>query len=116
MSKTPLNTIGQNIRHLRLKENWSQAMVAKKLDLSTAAFSKIETGVTDCTWTRLEQIADLFNVHVMHIVLVNGKYPGMDQAAEIDRLNELVESQGKEIIKLQERTIGLYEELVREKV
>jgi hypothetical protein len=41
---------------------------------------------------------------------------GNDQAGEIDRLNELVESQGQEIIKLQDRTIGLYEELAREKV
>jgi transcriptional regulator with XRE-family HTH domain len=116
MSKTPSNTIGRNIRQLRQKENWSQAMVAKKLDLSIPAFSKIETGLTDCSWTRLEQIADLFKVHVMDIVLEPGKYAGMDQAEEIDRLNELVESQGQEIIKLQKRTIGLYEELAREKV
>jgi len=116
MANTPLNAIGRNIRRLRQKNRWSQATAAEKLDLSIPAFSKIELGITCCTFDRLEQIAELFSVPVMEIISEEGQALAEQQAEEIARLNEVVRAQELEIIRLQDRTISLYEELARDKV
>ena len=56
-----MNTLGKKIRLLRHQKGWSQEDVAKRLDISIPAFSKIETGITDVNLSRLNQIAKLFN-------------------------------------------------------
>ncbi|RZL30334.1 MAG: XRE family transcriptional regulator, partial [Pedobacter sp.] len=60
-----MNFIGSNIRQLRQKNGWSQGDVAQRLKISIPAFSKIETGITDINISRLEQIANLFDVSTM---------------------------------------------------
>jgi len=40
-----MNTLGKKIRLLRHQKGWSQEDVAKRLDISIPAFSKIETGI-----------------------------------------------------------------------
>jgi transcriptional regulator with XRE-family HTH domain len=42
-----MKTLGKKIRLLRHQKGWSQEEVAKRLDISIPAFSKIETGITD---------------------------------------------------------------------
>jgi transcriptional regulator with XRE-family HTH domain len=62
-----LVTVGQNIRTLRVKYAWSLRDAARRLDISTSALSKIETGVTDVNLSRLEQIADVFGVSLIQL-------------------------------------------------
>ena len=57
-----MKTLGKKIRLLRHQRSWSQEDVAKQLDISIPAFSKIETGITDVNLSRLEQIATLFGM------------------------------------------------------
>lgn len=111
MEFEPKNTIGRNIRRLRQKEGWSQAMLAGQLDLSVPALSKIETGITDCPWTRIRQMAAIFSVHVTAIVLEEDEFVLLGHSDEIVGLNEKMRVLEQEIIRLQTRTIGLYEEI-----
>lgn len=106
-----MNTIGKNIRHLRHKNGWSQGEVAKRLDISIPAFSKIETGVTDVNISRLEQIAELFETTVVELIAKEGEHHLAENTAEINTLKEKIAHKEEEIIGLQKKIIELYEEI-----
>lgn len=104
-----MKTIGKNIRQLRQRQGWSQGEVAKRLDISIPAFSKIETGITDVNISRLSQIADLFEVSAVDII--SSEENGTSNSEEINELKEKLASREEEIIKLQKKVIDLYEEI-----
>lgn len=106
-----MNTIGKNIRHLRHRNGWSQGEVAKQLEISIPAFSKIETGVTDVNISRLEQIAKLFEVTAIDLISKEGEQHQGENAAEITMLKEKIAVKEEEIIGLQKKIIELYEEI-----
>lgn len=54
--------IAEKIRLLRLTRNLSQQNIADELQITVAAFSNIERGVTDISVTRLIQIASILEV------------------------------------------------------
>lgn len=106
-----MNIIGRNIRLLRQKNGWSQGEAAKRLQISTPAFSKIETGITDINISRLDQIAHLFEVSTLEIMLKDGEISTHGDFAEIITLKEKLAIKEEEIIKLQKKIIELYEEI-----
>jgi len=103
-------SVGMNIRTLRHQRGWSQEDVADRLGISIPAFSKIETGVTDINLSRLEQIANVFEVSVVYLLAMDIKeaehepsHLSIAQKKLLDRENE--------IATLQRKVILLYEEL-----
>ncbi len=106
-----MNIIGKNIRQLRQKNGWSQGEVAKRLNISIPAFSKIETGITDINISRLAQIANLFEVSTMDIISKEGENPHAINNEEIASLKEKLAQREEEVIKLQKKVIDLYEEI-----
>ncbi len=78
--------VGQKIKKLRELKNYTQEFMADKLDMTQPSYSKIETGETDISYSKLEKIAEVlqlrpedivaFNEHmvfnVMHNQTVNG--------------------------------------------
>src|ERR1700743_2825872 len=68
IKKKTNKTVGKNIRAFRHQHGWSQEDVANRLGISIPAFSKIETGVTDINLSRLEQIANIFEIDVVQIL------------------------------------------------
>lgn len=62
------NTLGNKIKALRQKYYKNQASVAEKLGISIPAYSKIETGITDINYTRIKQIADLFQIPAANLL------------------------------------------------
>jgi transcriptional regulator with XRE-family HTH domain len=107
------DTVGRRIRRLRHKMGWPQSHVAKQLNMSIPAFSKIETGITDINISRLRQIADLFDVHAAEIFIQGGEQSIITGLNEIAGLQASLEIREKEIIGLQAKLINLYEELDR---
>ncbi|SEA49317.1 DNA-binding transcriptional regulator, XRE-family HTH domain [Pedobacter hartonius] len=108
-----MNIVGHNIKKLRQKMEWNQAEVAKRLEISIPAYSKIETGITEIGLTRLFQIAQLFEVSPADILLEEQDHPEVISSDEIIRLQEELRIKDDEVIKLQQKAIELYEELVR---
>ena len=106
-----MNIIGKNIRQLRQRNGWSQGEVAKRLKISIPAFSKIETGITDINISRLDQIANLFEVSTLEIISKEGETQSTGNSDEITSLKGKLASQEEEIIKLQKKVIDLYEEI-----
>ena len=103
-------TVGKNIRAVRHQNNWSQEEVANKLGISIPAFSKIETGITDINLSRLQQIADIFEMSLVTLLSFDEDHTEYTSADLTDARKKLEECE-EEIVELQRKVIGLYEEL-----
>ena len=106
-----MKTLGKKIRLLRHQKSWSQEDVAKQLEISIPAFSKIETGITDINLSRLEQIAKLFEMTVVQLLTFNDKEGQESYNTEVDSLTLKLREREMELIDLQKKIIELYEEL-----
>ncbi len=103
-------SVGKNIRTLRHQRGWSQEDVANRLGISIPAFSKIETGVTDINLSRLEQIANIFEINVAQILAINTEDIDLTPSNLSIAQKKLIDRES-EIASLQRKVILLYEEL-----
>ena len=106
-----MKALGKKIRLLRHQKGWSQEDVAKKLDISIPAFSKIETGITDINLSRLEQIAILFDMSVVQLLTFNDEEQDQKFINEPELVNKKLMDRDAEVIDLQKKVIELFEEL-----
>ena len=115
-----MNALGKKIRLLRHQKGWSQEDVAKRLDISIPAFSKIETGITDVNLSRLNQISKLFGMSLVQLLKTSEAEeekeaePSKEKKAEVSELTQKLQRREAEVIELQKKVIELYE-LLREK-
>lgn len=111
-----MKTLGKKIRLLRHQKGWSQEDVAKRLDISIPAFSKIETGITDINLSRLEQISKLFEMTVVQLLTYNDTEQQEKYISELETMTKKLQERETEVIDLQKKIISLFEELRRTKV
>ena len=111
-----MKTLGKKIRLLRHQKGWSQEDVAKRLDISIPAFSKIETGITDINLSRLEQISNLFEMTVVQLLTFNEAEQDQKFQNELEMVNKKLMDRETEVIDLQKKVIKLFEELRHNKV
>ncbi|SFC25532.1 Helix-turn-helix domain-containing protein [Parapedobacter composti] len=104
-----MNALGKKIRLLRHQRGWSQEDVAKRLDISIPAFSKIETGITDVNLSRLDQISRLFGLTVVQLLATSDSEEEKKYASELALVNKKLQEREAEIIELQKKVIELYE-------
>lgn len=106
-----MNKVGKKIRLLRHQKGWSQQDVAKKLEISIPAFSKMETGITDLNLSRINQIAKLFNLTAVQLLSFSEKDHVNDCVNEITSIQQKLKEREEEIIQLQKKVIDLYGQL-----
>ena len=109
-----MKTLGKKIRLLRQQKGWTQQDVAKKLEVSIPAFSKMETGITDLNLSRLNQIAKIFNLTLVQLISNSETDDVKDYTKEIRFLNEKLQQKGDEVIQLRKKIIALYEQLEKD--
>lgn len=68
-----MTEIHEKIRLLRNMNQLSQEEMAIKLDMSTNGYAKIERGESNLSIERLNQIAKLFNITLMELMLLGDK-------------------------------------------
>ena len=106
-----MKTLGKKIRLLRHQKGWSQEDVAKRLDISIPAFSKIETGITDINLSRLEQISKLFEMSVVQLLTFNDTEQQEKYVSDLEIVTQKLQQREADVIELQRKVIELYEEL-----
>ncbi|NGM61430.1 helix-turn-helix transcriptional regulator [Sphingobacterium sp. SGG-5] len=106
-----MNALGKKIRLLRHQKGWSQEDVAKRLDISIPAFSKIETGITDVNLSRLNQISKLFGLSLVQLMSTTDSEEEKEKADELAEMAKRLQSRDAEVIDLQKKVIDLYEQL-----
>ena len=112
IKKKTNKSAGKNIRTLRHERGWSQEDVANRLGISIPAFSKIETGVTDINLSRLEQIANIFEVSVVNLLSLEYIEEPSTQDLSLSIIQKKLNDRETEITNLQRKVILLYEELL----
>lgn len=105
------NVLRKRILRLRQKRGWSQGDLGEQLGLSIPAVSKLENGITDCDMQRLRQFAEVFEVTLQDLITDGSEQEHMNGNGEFERLRALISKREVEIIALQAKLIGLYEEL-----
>ncbi|HEY2583154.1 MAG TPA: helix-turn-helix transcriptional regulator [Mucilaginibacter sp.] len=110
LKKKTNKSVGKNIRTLRHQRGWSQEDVANRLGISIPAFSKIETGVTDINLSRLEQIANIYEVNVVNLLALDVEEVE-PQISSLSIAQKKILDRETEIANLQRKVILLYEEL-----
>lgn len=108
--RTANKSIGKSIRILRHQHGWSQEDIANRLGISIPAFSKIETGVTDVNLSRLEQIANIYEVSVVQLLTVDNEQAEV-APSHLNLIQKKLSDRENEIAVLQRKVIELYEEL-----
>lgn len=110
--------INEKIKQLREVRQWTQEEMAQKLNMTTKGYAKIERGETLSNLPRLEQIAEIFGMHICQLLSYGEEgnlYAGnADQETETLRLillhkeellahkNEIIENQKRELLLLRE--------------
>lgn len=111
-----MTTIQDNIRSLREEHKLSQDEMAEKLGMSKNGYGKIERGQSDLSLTRLEQIAEIFQIDIAEIIKTNNKELAlvigenhgilqnnyMTNHSEIEKLNLIIKHQQEKINDLKE--------------
>lgn len=110
LQKRTNKSVGKNIRTIRHQRGWSQEDVANRLGISIPAFSKIETGVTDINLSRLEQIANIYEVNVVNLLALDAE-DTEPQVSNLTIAQKKILDREAEIANLQRKVILLYEEL-----
>ncbi len=110
LKKRTNKTIGKNIRTFRHQHGWSQEDVAQRLGISIPAFSKIETGVTDVNLSRLEQIANIYEIEVVQLISMDIEEVELEPS-NLSITQKKLADRESEIANLQRKVILLYEEL-----
>lgn len=104
-----MKTLGKRIRLLRHQNGWSQEDIAKKLNISIPAFSKMETGITDINFSRIEQISLLFEISVSELLTFEDSEGEKEYNIKLQLANKIIREKEAEVIALQRKLISLYE-------
>ena len=65
--------VHEKIRFMRQSKNWSQDEMAEKLAMSVNGYAKIEQGKTDASFSKLEQIAEIFDMDIVELLTLGEK-------------------------------------------
>lgn len=101
-----IQNIGHKLKALRLTHCISQKIIADQLGISVPAYSKIETGLTDISFSKVQQIADIYSVSIIDLLKIGEKdskdeqYPNLKK--QLDDLTEKYNDQQKKMIQLYE--------------
>jgi transcriptional regulator with XRE-family HTH domain len=93
------------IKQIRELKNFTQEYVAQKLGLSTRAYSKIETGETQLTINRLNEISKVLEIEPMQLL-------GFDDK-KIFNINNSTGNNGYNNIYFPEKLVNQYEETIQ---
>lgn len=124
----------KKIRFIRQLKNWSQEDMADKLQMSVKGYANIEQGHTDMKLSRLEQIAETFDINLLDLLGLNennifninefqnisnpkfntfGNISGEENETnlkfELQRVNLILEQQTREIDYLKQQVADLKE-------
>ena len=73
-----MKNIGEKIRELREKRNFTQEFMAQELDLTPNGYGKIERGDSKVTFDKLEKIANILKIKLADLIDLNGTAPNLD--------------------------------------
>lgn len=87
--------VAKTIRGLRLERQYSQEYMALRLGISQSTYSRLEQGRIPLTWPRLNQIAQVFDIPLHHLIHNTNSHSATHLAKQLrSQLNELLARYG----------------------
>lgn len=103
-----MKTLGEKFRILRQKRGVNQKAMADLLEISIPAYSKLETGITDPNFSRINQIAQVHELTLREFLDV-GEEGASEQEQIVKQLKEKINQLESSVIRLQSKLIDLYD-------
>lgn len=103
-----MKTLGEKFRILRQKKGVNQKAMADLLDISIPAYSKLETGITDPNFSRINQIAQVHELTLRQFLDI-GEEGASEQELMVTQLKEKIQELESSVIRLQSKLIDLYD-------
>jgi len=103
-----MKTLGEKFRILRQKKGVNQKAMADLLEISIPAYSKLETGITDPNFSRINQIAQVHELTLRQFLDV-GEEGVSEQEQVVTQLKEKINQLESSVIRLQSKLIDLYD-------
>nr|WP_121272709.1 helix-turn-helix transcriptional regulator [Pedobacter schmidteae] len=103
-----MKTLGEKFRILRQKKGVNQKAMADLLEISIPAYSKLETGITDPNFSRINQIAQVHDLTLREFLDV-GEEGASEQEQVVKQLKEKINQLENSVIRLQSKLIDLYD-------
>ncbi|MEI6544173.1 MAG: helix-turn-helix transcriptional regulator [Methylococcales bacterium] len=97
----------EKIRFMRQSKNWSQEDMADKLGMSVAGYAKIEQGRTDANFSKLEQIASVFELDVVELLSFGEKNVICLIGDNSVNISQIIGSSKELIFEMQKLQLGL---------
>lgn len=93
--KPDLKAMRANIYRIRREKKYKQEYMAARLNISQNAYSKVELGYTDISLERLFELAAIFEIDPMELVIPNIPIKRYTTQEVIDRVKaELIKTYG----------------------
>ena len=106
-------SIGHKLKALRTTHSVSQKVVADILGMSVPAYSKIETGLSDISFSRVKLVADFFQISMVDLLKIGESTLKDEQYPDLrNRLTELTNQYNDQ----QKKMIELYETIRSQKM
>ncbi|WP_316814659.1 helix-turn-helix transcriptional regulator [Pedobacter nyackensis] len=103
-----MKTLGEKFRILRQKKGVNQKAMADLLEISIPAYSKLETGITDPNFSRINQIAQVHELTLREFLDV-GEEGASEQEQIVKQLKDKINQLESSVIRLQSKLIDLYD-------
>lgn len=98
---------------LRHDRGYRQEDVARLMGISIPAYSKMEKGITDLNYSRIEQLAALYGLTSVQLIDPGHDPLKKDEALLLKTIQGRLAKKEREISEMQSKMIALYEELSR---
>lgn len=105
------DTLGERLRTLRKDKKWTQKHVAALMDMSVPAISKIESGDTDINYSRLQQIAQVYELSTVELLNSGERKNVTYSTTELQAVSKKLSEYDNVVILLQNKIIHLYEQM-----
>lgn len=106
--------IADNIRKMRELRNFTQDYMATQLGITQAGYSKIESGTTDITFSKIEEIAQILNVTPTDLVAFDSQkyFNSFNNVEGSNNGSVIIEMKSDDMKRLFEDKIKLLEKLL----
>lgn len=106
-------SIGNKLKAIRVTHSVSQKVVADRLGMSVPAYSKIENGLSDISFSRVKLVADFFEISLLDLLKIGENSSNEHQYPDLrNRLRELTNDYNDQ----QKKMIELYETIRNQQV
>jgi len=110
-------TIINNIKSKRKSLKLSQSQIAEKLHISLKAYQNIENGFTKMDIDRLDQLAQILDTNILHLICSPEELHKMqqEQRNEDRKLFEQIVKEKERYISLLEDSVRIFKKILNEK-